>query len=94
MKKTYVKPYIAVETFQLNAAIAAACSSEGKYTLGFGMNSCTLEDDKGSTEFIGVGIFGLACAANDGHDVINIEGDGNDTLCYHGPHYNDKFMNS
>ena len=91
MKKIYTKPYIAVESFQLDAAIAAACSTDNKYTLGFGMNSCTLEDEKGSTEFIGSGYFGNNCV----HDV-KVEGDGNDLLCYHGPtvDVNTLFMNS
>ena len=41
MKKTYSKPYIAVESFQLDAAIASSCSSTGKMPLHFGQNSCT-----------------------------------------------------
>lgn len=91
MKKTYSKPYIAVESFQLDAAIAAACSSKpGVYALGYSLDTCTLEDNRGSTEFKGLHYFGNACI----HDV-KVEGDGNDLICYHGPvPASSMFMNS
>lgn len=91
MKKTYTKPYIAVESFQLNAAIASSCSGDGKHTLGFDIDTCTLEDNRGSTDFIGSNYFGNACV----HNVV-VEGDGNDQICYHGPTVKapDLFMNS
>lgn len=91
MKKTYVKPYVAVESFQLDAAIATSCSSNGLYTLGYSIDTCTLEDNKGSTEFIGLNYFGAACVHN-----VMLEGDGNDLICYHGPtqQANTLFMNS
>ena len=89
MKKTYVKPYIAVETFQLDAAIAAACSTDGLYVLGLTIDQCNLEDDKGD-QMPGSGYFGDICV----HDV-KVEGDGNDLICYHGPvPANTMFMNS
>lgn len=85
MKKTYVKPYLAVETFQLDAAIASSCSSENKVPLNYGMDSCTLEE-----EAPGLNYFGNLCV----HDV-KVEGDGNDMICYHGPTpANLMFMNS
>ena len=104
MKKTYVKPYIAVESFQLNAAIAASCSSENKLALGLGMNTCTLSDNKGDY-LPSLGYFGLACEAAGGYDVIEVgsnnlnsndpnSNDLNDTFCYHGPVFNTVFMNS
>ena len=40
MKKTYTKPYIAVESFQLDAAIAAPCSSEGETALNYAIATC------------------------------------------------------
>lgn len=90
MKKTYTKPYIAVESFQLDAAIAAACSTDGKQTLGYTLDTCNLEDDRGSTAFKGLNYFGNACI----HDV-KVEGDGNDMICYHGPvPASSMFMNS
>ena len=75
MKKDYKKPYLLVESFQLDAAIAASCSSETKIPLHYGLDSCTLEE-----EMFGFGYFGNQCR----HDV-KVEGDGNDTICYHGP---------
>lgn len=75
MKKTYVKPCVAVETFQLNAAVAAACSQENKLPLNYSMDTCTLQE-----EAPGLNYFGNICI----HD-IKVEGDGNDLICYHGP---------
>lgn len=90
MKKTYTKPYIVMESFQLDAAIAASCSASGLVSLGYSMDTCTLEDDRGSTDFIGLNYFGNACV----HDV-KVENDGNDLICYHGPiSASSMFMNS
>ena len=90
MKKTYTKPYIAVESFQLDAAIASSCSSSGKMPLNYNQNDCTSFE-----EAPGLGYFGPACA-NGGYDVITpgLGDDGNSTVCYHGPIYADMFMNS
>lgn len=77
MKKAYVKPYIAVESFQLDAAIASSCSSEGKLALHFYLNTC---DAEAENEAPGLHYFGDVCI----HDV-QVEGDGNDLICYHGP---------
>lgn len=77
MKKAYTKPYLVMEAFQLDAAIAASCSSEGKTALGFYQSSCTLEE-----EAPGLGYFGAACDVNVTDPDFN---DPNDTLCYHGP---------
>ncbi|MBQ8830091.1 MAG: hypothetical protein IJ017_00645 [Oscillospiraceae bacterium] len=85
MKKSYNKPYIAVEFFQLDAAIASACSRNNKIALNFGINRCTLEE-----EVPELGYFGNACDHN-----INVPGgDGNDEICYHGPQFADIFMES
>lgn len=79
MKKEYQKPYLAVESFQLNAAIATGCSSEGKLPIHYTENQCRSGDDEG--ELLSVFI-GAACEV----DVVNgVGGDGNDTLCYQGP---------
>ena len=83
MKKTYTKPYIAVEIFQLDAAIAASCSSQGKESLGHAVDTCDHDS----------GYFGNACD----HDMTDFEGgDENDRICYHGPvpGIADVFMNS
>ena len=85
MKREYKKPYLLVESFQLDAAIAASCSSEKKMPLNYGMDTCTLEE-----ELPGLGYFGNLCI----HD-IKVDGDGNDYICYHGPIPADAmFMNS
>ena len=88
MKKNYSKPYLAVESFQLDAAIASSCSANGKFPLGHGMDTCTSFE-----EAPGLGYFGLACDKG-GNDVVNPGSDNNDTICYHGPIYQDMFMNS
>ena len=89
MKKTYVKPYLAVETFQLDAAIASSCSSAGRIPLGFYQETCA---DEG-----GAGYFGDACGKDpNGTDVTAPGADSNDRICYHGPIDGvfDMYMNS
>lgn len=71
MKKVYIKPYLAVESFQLNAAIAASCSEEGFETLNRYKSGCTHES----------GWF-----AGDVCDLDAVGEDGDfDEPCYHGP---------
>ena len=41
MKKEYNKPYIGVESFQLNAAIADACSTMGSRPINHGETTCS-----------------------------------------------------
>ena len=76
MKKEYAKPYIMVESFQLNAAIAASCSSQGATPIHYGVDTCTAQE-----EAPGLGYFGVQCD----WDVNKVEFDENDTICYHGP---------
>lgn len=85
MKKIYTKPYIAVESFQLDAAIAASCTSDGKTALNYNLSDCNDYADAVS------GYFGGVCVHN-----VEVEGDGNDYICYHGPMIKavDVFMNS
>lgn len=73
MKKEYKKPYLLVETFQLDAAIAASCSSQGFIPIGRSENTCS---------FDGGQFFNYN---NCQMDLTGPEGDGNDTKCYHGP---------
>lgn len=75
MKKEYRKPYLLMESFQLDAAIAATCTQQGLQPLNHGLDTCDLDD-----EMPGLNYFGNACI----HDV-KVEGDGNDLICYHGP---------
>ena len=72
MKREYQKPYLAMESFQLNAAIAASCSSEGKTPINYGVDSC------------GNGYFGVYFGSSCEVDVTNPGGDENDELCYQG----------
>ena len=85
MKKTYKKPYIAVESFQLDAAIAASCSATGKQAINH-----TLETNCTALEEVGVAYFGPGCDPQ----IVNGDGTGNDTHCYHGPISMELFMNS
>lgn len=74
MKREYAKPFLAVESFQLDAAIAGDCT--GKVTLNQQINDCTLRDGMGpvyETDFN----FGAACASYGGMDVAK------DDACYH-----------
>ena len=85
MRKTYSKPYLLVESFQLDAAVAASCSASGKAPIHFTLDTCKAVEETGST------YIGNQCV----HDV-KVEGDGNDLICYHGPmsEVETMFMNS
>ena len=84
MKKEYSKPYLLVESFQLDAAIAASCSASGAQAINYSLNTCTAEE-----EVPGLTYLGDKCV-----DDIVVDGDGNDTICYHGPVPLEMFMNS
>lgn len=83
MKKEYKKPILAVESFQLNAAIAGSCSNGipiNHYEDNCGHGTAT---EPGFTwEFFG----DLHCVT----DVTLSGGDGNDGVCYHGPSDSDE----
>lgn len=78
MKKIYTKPYLAVESFQLNAAIAASCSSDGGIAIHYGESTCS---DSATGYFADVGVCSF--------DGNGKGGDGNDGPCYHGPFHTD-----
>lgn len=84
MKREYMKPYLAVESFQLDAAIAGACAAAGGMVLAFSANDCTVWDDKGE-KIEGEYIFGAACEAShpedEGFDVVGL-GKNPDGGCY------------
>lgn len=78
MKKKYVKPILVIESFQLDAAIAASCSSQRFIPINYGENSCGFDEiSKGYWQFFNYD--------NCEMDLTGPGGDGNDTLCYHGP---------
>lgn len=79
MKRKYSKPYLLVESFQLNAAIATSCSSQGKQPIHFGANTCIVGDDPDEQA---IEYLGNACKM----DIVNdVGGDNHDGFCYHGP---------
>lgn len=62
MKREYAKPFLAVESFQLDAAIAGDCGGD-KQKLNQEINECTMRDSQGmydSEDFN----FGMACGIN------------------------------
>lgn len=69
MKKEYTKPYLALESFQLVAALAGSCGNEGQHPLNHGIDTCDRVDQ-------GDYLFGAACEDN----VHN-----NPEECYQGP---------
>lgn len=73
MKKVYKKPIVVIESFQLDAAVAASCSSQGYIPINHGENTCTFDNG----EFFNYN--------NCQMDLTGPEGDNNDTTCYHGP---------
>lgn len=40
MRKKYIKPYLAVEPYQLDASVAAACSTENKIPIYYSDYNC------------------------------------------------------
>lgn len=77
LKKKYAKPMLELEAFQLNAAIAASCSSQGFQPISHGENSCGYEGAAGSWVYFNLN--------NCQIDLTGPETDGGDTYCYHGP---------
>ena len=78
MKKKYEKPVLIIEPFQLDATVAASCSSQNYEPLGYTENNCGY----------GVGFdktYQVFNYVNCDLDVVGPGGDGNDTPCYHGP---------
>ena len=73
MKKRYIKPLILIESFQLDAAVAASCSSQDYIPINFSEDTCTFDNGQFFNYY------------NCQMDLTGPEGDGNDTICYHGP---------
>lgn len=72
MKKSYEKPFVIKESFQLDAAIAGSCADQNGITLNHSTTTCPHES----------GFYaGDLCRT----PVQAPGGDGNDGLCYHGP---------
>lgn len=90
MKREYIKPYLAVESFQLDAAIAGACSGENMMALNHDVNDCTLMDDRGTN--YGLIYFGAACGSAGGMDVVTP--DNADGACYQVFNASEQFLTS
>lgn len=77
MKREYKKPYLLVESFQLNAAVAGSCAAQHGITINYGENSCGFD----------VGVTKQFQYFNYKNCEVDLTGpdDGNDTICYHGP---------
>ncbi|MBE6984460.1 MAG: hypothetical protein E7434_02380 [Ruminococcaceae bacterium] len=73
MKRPYQKPYLGLESFQLNAAVAAACSTDGYTPIRHREDDCTFDNGQFYNLF------------NCQVDLTGPANDGNDTICYHGP---------
>ena len=71
MKKVYEKPFVEMESFQLDAAIAASCSSQHFVPIGHSAMTCSYDVYFSDT--------------NCDFDAAWPEEDGNDSDCYHGP---------
>ena len=75
MRREYHKPFLAVESFQLSAAIAASCTGNGGVALNHDIGSCW--------ENTSNGVFYNAALCD--VDLTPPDDDGGDSLCYHGP---------
>lgn len=73
MKKVYSKPYIGIDSFQLNAAIATACTTGGGQSINHGESTCSFANGQ------------FYSLVNCQIDLTGPANDGNDTICYHGP---------
>ena len=73
MKKKYEKPLLIIESFQLDATVAASCSSQGYIPIDYNEDGCSFDNGQ---------FFNLN---NCQVDLTGPNGDGNDTTCYHGP---------
>ena len=83
MKRAYSKPSLAVESFQLDAALAASCTAMDKVPLQHHVSNCTMEDGAGPV-WPDFGNFGGMCS-------INLE---NDDECYQAMYLSAYFMES
>lgn len=76
MKRKYEKPYMTVESFQLDAAVAQGCTPG--LTINYSEDTCGLGDGSQDEK-----MFQFFNWANCAFDLSYT--DGNDAVCYHGP---------
>ena len=81
-KKKYAKPYLIIEAFQLDTAVAS-CSGDGGVAINYSLDQCDLEDT-----MPGFSWFGSACE----NSILDAQ-EGN-TSCYNAPVDGMTFLNS
>lgn len=81
-RKKYEKPYLIIEAFQLDTAVAS-CSGDGGIAVNQSFEQCDLED-----EMAGFSWFGPSCENN----ILDVQ-EGN-TSCYNAPVSGMTFLNS
>ncbi len=82
MKKSYFKPTVGFESFQLSAELATACSMSGDQSPGKIQTSIAIHHGENDCTYANGQFFNFF---NCSMDLTGPEFDGNDTLCYHGP---------
>ena len=80
MKKKYVKPMIVIESFQLDASIAASCSSQGYTAINYSESTCGFLNAEN-----GLKKYQFFNYDNCELDLTGADEDGHDEICYHGP---------
>ena len=80
MKKEYRSPFLIMESFQLNAAVAGSCSGS-KIVLNHAQSSC-IYDNGGEV------LFSTQC------DIDLVHSSEDDGYCYTGPFGKDNFLAS
>lgn len=82
MKKTYTKPLLAVEHYELTQTIAS-CATK----IGFFDSACVLSDPQSTNQmkdFAKIGFFAQSTIADKGSCSMTAQGmDGFDSICYH-----------
>ena len=85
MKKEYVKPYLAVESFQLDASIASGCGAK----LGATADNCSFLTSEVDLDIY----YGAGCQEAGGIDMMQYS-NGGPQICYHGPAGTYSLLNS
>lgn len=81
MKKEYVKPYLAVESFQLDASVAGVCPSD----LNHSLSDCSFVQASKAGMSLDI-YYGPACVRDGGIDMLQHQQiPENADICYHGP---------
>ena len=82
MKKSYSKPVVGFEAFQIDAAIAGSCKDPSAQGVGGYWKHIPINHYENSCSYAEGQFFNFF---NCSMDLTGPEFDGNDTICYHGP---------